>query len=592
MALGGVSAEISSTGGRTGAGAQELSRQVVYAGVSAGGTAATLYKPSSIGAAIATLKAGPLLEAVANGFQAPGAPPPMALVLTQGAVGGKSSVSHTGPGSGTFAVTVAPHVPFIAKMTTAGTIATAAFAISYDGGTTYGTPVTTADSGGGSFVYAVPNTFCVLTFAAGTYVLNSTYTVGIDGTIARGGSAINTVTQASSPIDVYDVVVTVITGGSAGSCVVSVSPDGGESTLPYFAIPSGGVITVPGTGLVLTLTGTLTAGDTYSFVAHPPTITTSDITAAITAMRADATAPAACLIVLVGNPATPSGAFSAGSTLDTALATAYTTDGLDWRGRVNIPCSEGAISGDIIVSAGTAARATSSASSDIRTAREGQSFTRVGMSAGAHRVTSPLTGWKQQRTTAVILGRRYAETLPSQGVANREGDPLSVYKIGRNELTASTTMHDVQIDSLQTIRGEGGAWLAIQSGGFGFRHLTTDAAYQDADFMRIIDAVTAALRPVMQRLVGSRPRTNSDGAIHASEKRRIDALLQSTANRAAGLETGGAFNVPQLSALVVAVDSSSQIGTAPHELVVEGVAQSLGFVSNVRFRVRVTGAEV
>ena len=70
MALGGVSATISSSGGRTGAGAQELSRQVVFAAVSAGGSANTLYKPASLGAAIETLKAGPLLRAVSFGFQA------------------------------------------------------------------------------------------------------------------------------------------------------------------------------------------------------------------------------------------------------------------------------------------------------------------------------------------------------------------------------------------------------------------------------------------------------------------------------------------------------------------------------------------
>ena len=62
--------------------------------------------------------------------------------------------------------------------------------------------------------------------------------------------------------------------------------------------------------------------------------------------------------------------------------------------------------------------------------------------------------------------------------------------------------------------------------------------------------------------------------------------------RAAGLAPGGAFNVPQLGDLSVAVDAGSQVGTAPHELVVDGIADSLGFISNVRFRLRVTGAEV
>ena len=591
MALGGVSATISSSGGRTGAGAQELSRQVVFAAVSAGGSANTLYKPASLGAAIETLKAGPLLRAVSFGFQAAGAPPPMALVMNQGAVGGVSAVTHVGPGTGSIAVSVAPHVPFIAKMFVAGTIATAAFRLSFDGGSTWGDLVTTSDTSGGSFVYTVPGTFCVLTFAAGTYVLNSTYTVGTDGTITRGGSAINTVTLAASPVDVYDVLLTVVKSGAAGTCIIEPSLDGGESTLPQMAIPSGGAVVLPDTGLVLTLTGSLTEDDTYSFVAHPPTVSATDITNALAGMMDDSTAPTACLVVLVGNPSTPTAAFSAGAALDTALATAYSL-GLNWRGRVNCPCSEGALGGDIIVSAGTAARATSSASSDIRSAREGKTFNRVGVSAGADLVTSPLSGANLQTTRAVILARRYAETIPSQGVANRAGDPLPISKLGRNELTASTTLHDIQVDTFQTIRGESGAWLAVQSGGFGFRHLTTDAQFQDADFMRAVDVVSAALLPVMARLVGSRPADNSDGTIAASEKRRIDALLTAVGKRAAGLAPGGAFNVPQLGDLSVAVDAGSQVGTAPHELVVDGLADSLGFISNVRFRLRVTGAEV
>ena len=218
-------------------------------------------------------------------------------------------------------------------------------------------------------------------------------------------------------------------------------------------------IVLPDTGLVLTLTGSLTEDDTYSFVAHPPTVSATDITNALAGMMDDSTAPTACLVVLVGNPSTPTAAFSAGAALDTALATAYSL-GLNWRGRVNCPCSEGALGGDIIVSAGTAARATSSASSDIRSAREGKTFNRVGVSAGADLVTSPLSGANLQTTRAVILARRYAETIPSQGVANRAGDPLPISKLGRNELTASTTLHDIQVDTFQTIRGESGAWLA------------------------------------------------------------------------------------------------------------------------------------
>jgi len=388
------------------------------------------------------------------------------------------------------------------------------------------------------------------------------------------------------------VKLTVVTAGAAGTCAITPSLDSGVTSLPTVVIPSGGVVVLPGTGLVLTLTGSLTADDTYSFVAGQPGYSTSDITSAITALRSDVTAPTAALIVLIDPPSTVTGAFSAASTLDSALGTAFISYGLDWRGRVNIPCSEGVLGGDIIVSGGTAARASSAASSDIRTAREGSTFNRVGMSAGAHRVISKTTSAQLLRPTSLILARRYAENTPQQGVANREGQPLHVNAIGRNEMTASTTLHDVEIDTLQTIRGLSGVWLAVQSGGFGFRHLTTDASFQDADFMRIVDAVIATLRPVCQRFVGSRPKVNSNGTIAEDAARKIEGLLQRVADRAAGMIIGGAFNVPQLSSLVVTVDRSSQLGGSPHELVVNYAAQSLGFISSARGNFRVTGAEV
>jgi len=593
MSLGTSSFTLVSGAGRSAVAAQALSRQVVLAGCSPKGTANTLYKPQSTKAAIDTLGAGALLDAVLHLFGAEGAPPPMALVITPTNAGGKSAVAHVGPGTGTFAVTVASHIAVQAKVSTAGAIATMKIRLSYDGGTTYGDEIASADSGSGSWVYRIPGTYLTATFAAGTYVLNSTYAWSTSSVVDTvGGSGIDTVTATASPVDTFDVKLTVVAGGAAATCSISPSLDGGISTLPTMAIPSGGVVVLPGTGLVLTLTGSLTADDTYTFIAGQPGYSTSDLAAAITAMRADVTAPVSCRIFLIDQPSSVTGAFSAGSTLNTALGSAFTTDNLDWRGQVNIPCSEGALGGDIIVSGGTAARATSAASTDIRAAREGATYNRVGMCAGAHRVESALTAAKLLRPTSLVLAKRYAENTPKQGVANREGQPLDVYAIGRNELTASTTLHDVEIDSLQTIRGEVGAWLAVQSGGFGFRHLTTDAAFQDADFMRIVDAVIAAVRPVAQRQVGARPAANSDGTISTDDAKRIQKLLQKVADRAAGMTTGGAFREPQLSSLVVTVDPSSQVGASPHELVVLYDARSLGFISSTRGSFRVSGAEV
>ena len=593
MALGRTVFEISTGGGSTGPGAQAASRQLVLAGVSPAGTAATLYKPQSASAIRASFDVGPLAEALLY-CQVAGAPPPMALPINPSVVGGVSAVTQVGTGLATIAVTIAPHRAITVLCTLGGAIATAKFKFSLDGGVTYGAEQTSADSGGGSWVVRVPGTFCTLTFAAAVYVITKTNSIAVDGTVTPGAAWVGVVTQASSPIDVYEPKCTVLIAGATGTAQLQISLDNGESTIPPTPIPTGGVVVIPNTGLVLTCSsgpGNFVALDTYSFLAGPPGYSTTDLTNAMTALRADSTAPTACMIVCIDNAAAAVGGFSAASTLDTAIDSAFATDGLDWQGRINVPCSEGALGGDVAVTAGTAARSTIT-SANIRTARVGITLDRVGVSAGAHRVTSSITGANLLRPTSLILAKRYAATIPSVGVANRDVvGPLDVYKIGRDELYATTTLHDVQVDTLQTIRGSGDARLSIESGGFGFRNLTLDAQYQDADFMRIVCAILAALRPVGAAQIGSRPRTNANGTIHETAARKLDALFDKIAKQACGLATGGAFNEAQVSTCVATVDRSSQLNTSPRELVLELAVQSLGFVSSFRGKVRLFGAE-
>lgn len=594
MALGRTNVEITTGGGSTGAGAQAASRQIVIAAVSPAGTAATFYQPQSLGAVRSTFDRGPLAEALTYCFNSNGGPPPMALVLNPSAVGGVSAVTQVGTGLATIAVSIAPHKAITILCTTGGAIATMKVKFSLDGGTTYGAEFTSSDTGGGSYAVRVPGTFCTLTFAAAVYVATKTCTVGTDGVVTNGAGWVGVVTQASSPIDNYEVDATVIAGGATGTATLQISLDDGITTLPIVGIPSGGVIVIPNTGLVLTCSsgpGNFVATDVYSFLAGPPGYSTSDVTTAINAFKIASGRPGACTIVFPDNPSTATTAFALGAVVDAALSTARTSDGLDWQAQIACPCSEGALGGDIVVSAGTAARSAMT-SSAIRTAREGKTWNYTGVGAGQHRVAS-FDGTMLLRTTPFILAQRYAATLPSVGVADRSV-PLNVYAIGRDELLATTPLHDVQINCLQTVRDEAGGalpYLAIQAGGFGYRNLTADAQYQDADFMRIVNAGIAALRPAGDSLIGKRPRLNSDGTIHESAANVWDVFLDGVLKRAVGLKSGGAFNVPQVSSAVASVDRGSQLGTAPRELVINVAIQALGFVSQVRFKVRIFAVE-
>lgn len=591
MSTGRAVFEYSSGGGSNAPGAQELSRQLVLLGVSAGGTIETLYKPQSEAAILSTFGRGPLAEALLYCL-VEGAPPPMGIALNPSAVGGVSAVTLGGAGgAGTITVTKAPWAPILIYCVLGGTITTAKFKFSLDGGATWSATLTSVDSGGGSYVVRVPGTFTTLTFAAATYVIDKTCTVSTAGVVTNGSGWVGVVTQASSPLDVYDVIATASTGGGLGAAILDISLDGGRTSLPSTNVPSTGVVVIPGTGLVLTCASTFSTGATYSFLAAPPGYSASDITNAVTALRNTAGAPTSALLVLVDNSSTVAGGFTAAQTLDSAIALALSSNDLEYQGRANICCSEGAIGGDIVVSAGTAARATSADSAAIRTAREGITLNRTGTAAGAHRIVSKITGWQQQRPTNWLLAKRYAQTTPKVGVANRQVGPLDIAVLGRDELTASTSLHDVQVDTLQTIRGETGAWLTIQSNGLGFRNLNTDAQFQDADFMRVVYSAAATLRPVMNRLVGQRPQVNADGTIEEKQARRWDELLNRIWQRGLGLQSGGAFDEPQVSDGGASVDRSSQLGTSPRELVVQYDAQALGFVSTARGKVRVSSVK-
>lgn len=237
---------------------------------------------SDITAMRTALGSGPLVEAIAQSLAVAGGPV-YACPIDPTVAGTVGSVTHTGTGAGTVVPSKAPDRVIIAKITTGGAIATMAFAISVDGGA-YGTPVTT--TGSAPYVYRVPGTLTTLSFAAGTYVLNDLYTVGVSGAVVLTGTGPTTVTQASSPNDNYAVIVSISTGGALGTAVFQYSLDNGNSYSPDIAVPSGGVYTIAGTGIVLTFASTFVADDTYAFAATSAGYGTSDVTAAFVALRA------------------------------------------------------------------------------------------------------------------------------------------------------------------------------------------------------------------------------------------------------------------------------------------------------------------
>ena len=258
-------------------------------GVSLGGTE---LEPVSLGNTTTvgqTLLGGPLCDCCAQLTSAAGVPAiavPCAII-TAGAIaslaGSAGAFTHTGTGTGTVTATIAPHQIVKAKCVTGGTLSTATFQFSVNNGA-YGTIFTSTAT---SWPKRVPGTFCVLTFAAATYRAADVYTFNTDGTVDRTAGAPDTVTAASSPVDAYDVLVTITTAGARGTAQFTVSLDGGAVT--ETTIVTAATYVVPGTGIVLAFTGTSDAyvvDDTYEALCTPPATNNTQIGLALDALQA------------------------------------------------------------------------------------------------------------------------------------------------------------------------------------------------------------------------------------------------------------------------------------------------------------------
>jgi hypothetical protein len=339
---------------------------------------------------------------------------------------------------------------------------------------------------------------------------------------------------------------------------------------------------------VLACAGTFVAGDTYSFLAAPASGSTSDITSAMVAARAQRTYQ----FSVVHNgmlPSSASGAFSAASTLDAQIQAAFSSDGLDWQGTCECPSSEGQFGGDVVMNSGNAIRDTADTTAVNQAARVGLDLTRTSVEAGTHPMPSVLTGRQQLRPTGWGVIERLVQNDPREDVSAKADGPLRFTAVGRDE-DVTSGLDDVQVNTLRTYRSTPGQpFLSITAGGFGWKNLTVQSAFQDACGLRVLNIAIAALRPVMEDLIGQRPVINKDGTIEERAARAYDATLDAAFKRAVGLKPGGAFTLPQASFASAQVLRTSQLGMAPRRLDVAFALQTLGFISGVLGTVNYSG---
>lgn len=95
-----------------------------------------------------------------------------------------------------------------------------------------------------------------------------------------------TMAVSGAPNDGYDVTVEILTGGALGTATFRISL-GKAAGIPIYSegiyqIPSGGIITIPDTGLTLTFANTFDALDRFAFLCTAPLSTLADVSTALT----------------------------------------------------------------------------------------------------------------------------------------------------------------------------------------------------------------------------------------------------------------------------------------------------------------------
>jgi hypothetical protein len=416
-------------------------------GVSLSGTPGTVYPLGTLAAAVAALGDGPLCDAVCQVLGVAGTTV-YAVPCTISAAGNVTATfTQVGSGACVVSATTAPHVQVLAKCSTAGTVGTAAFQFSVNGGS-YGSPVVSA---GTTWVYRVPGTFLTLTFAPGSYRLADVYTCATDGTITVTSGGGSTVTGVSSPVDAYQVKVQITTAGARGVAQFTYSLDGGTSVSS--PILTAATYVIPSTGIILAFTNAASVlGDVYTGQDIPPACSYTGSAGDTTIAAAFDALTASPYVIegvhLVGTPSSAANAATLAGSADTKMTAAKLLKRYEFTvtecPTVGTPLAAGADAADT--------DATIVAAFPAVVSTEG----RVSVCAGDCDLFSPVTGLLLRRNCAWAYTARLGAHKMSENPGKvKNGAVANVRNIYRNE-EATPSLSDARFVTMRTLQGKAG----------------------------------------------------------------------------------------------------------------------------------------
>ncbi|MCU0659968.1 MAG: DUF2586 family protein [Polyangiaceae bacterium] len=331
------------------------------------------------------------------------------------------------------------------------------------------------------------------------------------------GSGLGTVANSSStPVDDYDLVVRIVTGGAVATATFAYSLDGGRTYSNEIATAA--TYAIPGTGITVAFNsgaGVFVAGDRYPFEAKGPSYSVSQFNTAFDALVADGTEFS--LLHVVGIPADTPTLASLAAAVESKLAAVSIDRHMQVRGFVDGP--EGVTN------------------SALKTAVAGISASpRTLIGADFCPLTSVLSSRVEKRPAAWPMFARACKVsistalhatdpnesgpLPRVGpLKSRAGDPVQYAY--HDETTATVKLDEGRIACLRTWPGQSGVFINRART---LAALTSD--FTELHRGRVLDEAMREGYRYMFPIVGSKQGVNRlDGRI--SER---DAL---------GIETGG-----------------------------------------------------
>jgi len=497
---------------------------VLYLSCGLGGTAFSLLSYGDQQQLRQELIGGELAELANYGLDVGGGPV-MAMPMPPTVRGGIGPVVHVGGGTGTMTVTAAPQISITVTTVIDGVLGVAAFAFKLGNG--LNSPPVISDAAWSSTGYRVPGTYVTLVFVAGTYHATTptdVYVVGADGVVSHpSGTGPAVPTFTASPVDEYELVVTIVLDGALGTMQFTYTLDGTVANTSSTIISSvGGVYAIPGSGLVLTFAGTFFSDETYSARTIGPTFSGTDLAAAFTLLKSTYLAQSSYAMIAINGAPADAAAWAAQATVIQAQAEALFNLG------VFVRCFNAGPTVGTIHADGTGDITIDSADTDsiVVAARATVNTPRDVLCAGDWRMSSTLSGLEFRRNAMWAAAARASAHESSEDIgAVQDGAVTGAIKLYRDE-NATPAFDAAGIVCLRTFTGGGTSGVYITEGLTGA--LATSDFYRLANG-RVIDVacgvVLANARPLVLAKIPTTTRNNFPGVITERKAQQIEGKL-------------------------------------------------------------------